>query len=376
MSELNDKIITSSISTVADLSKKEFELRKARVDIQHETLLKQKQELEGFRNFSLGIDGDKVEKLKKENNEYIGLAKNSGVFLSNSDFQGLVPLFARNLIFVGAQSGEGKSTLTANLAWQFLRQNKRVLVITNEEHPTDVLNRIVCLNKGWGYYDHTQITDEQRVEFDRLYPVLLQRLEVIDDMYNGVGGLTTTVEGIQTILESLQNSAVQYDIIIVDYFQNINSSNKNSSASTYEILHQVGRLFDQFKTHYNAPIIMLGTLKTITKDDDTTPFKERIEGRKSIYNFSTCCIEVKADKQNSRSEWIFQKSRFPRSIGVKIKTGFDKGKYVPYNAEFARSIEASNTAKLVNGVVKNDAKKLQDLMAAFKGVKTIEPGND
>src|SRR5690606_30901495 len=109
-------------------------------------------------------------------------------------------------------------------------------------------------------------------------------------------------------MESLKSSPNKFDIILVDYFQNINTSNKNPSASTFDILHWVGRSFDLFKLQYHAPILLLGQLKAIRDDEDTTPFKERIEGRKSIYNFCTCAIEARADKENSRTNWIFKKS--------------------------------------------------------------------
>jgi MinD-like ATPase involved in chromosome partitioning or flagellar assembly len=270
-------------------------------------------------------------------------------------------MFARNLIFCGSQSGEGKSTLTANLAWLSLRQGRKVLIVTNEEHPTDVLNRIACLNKGWAYHDHTQITEEQRKYFDDMYPVLLQRVEIIHDQYNGIGGLTTTIEGINTVLNSLKQSKNKYDIILIDYFQNINTSHKNPTASGFEVLHNIGRTLDQFKNVYNAPIILLGTLKSV-KEGDTTPFKERIEGRKSIYNFATCCIEIKADKKNSRSDWTFHKSRFARAMGKTVSTGFDKGRYVPYSMEFAQEMERQNLKKELTEIGVKDAKKLQEAL--------------
>lgn len=368
---LTREIVESSIGAGADLSKKEFELKKARIEVQYENLSKQVKELEGFKNLDLSTKTNRAESLKKTNREYIEQAKKGAVFLSNNEFKGLVPLFARNLIFVGAQSGEGKSTLTANLAFQFLRQNKKVLVITNEEVPEDVLNRTICLTKGWAYHDHTAITEEQQLEFDRLYPVLLERMLIVDDSYNGVGGLTTTIEGIKTVLDNLRQKEEKYDIIIVDYFQNISHSNKNPSMDSFEVLHEVGRLFDQFKNVYNAPIVMLGTLKSV-KDAESTPFKERIEGRKSIYNFSTCCMEVRADKKNNVSEWTFHKSRFTKSIGSLVKTGFDRGKYVEYNTAFARAIESENTRKELSSIGIRDAQALKERMQAI-GVSIVEP---
>jgi predicted ATP-dependent serine protease len=142
-SALTKESVKNAIEEASELSKKEFALRKARVEVQHEKLNQQIRELEGFKSFKIGVSKDRIENLKSQNREYIDLAKKASVFLKIDDFKGLVPLFPRNLILVGAESGHGKSTLTANMAFQFLAQNRKVLIITNEEHPTDVLNRMI-----------------------------------------------------------------------------------------------------------------------------------------------------------------------------------------------------------------------------------------
>jgi replicative DNA helicase len=350
------------VNEAAELGRKEFELRKVRVEVQHENLQRQIKELEGFKAFSIGTTDTRIESLKSQNREYIELAKKSSLFLNIDDFKGMVPLFPRNLIFIGTESGHGKSTLTANIACQFLRQNKKVLVVTNEEHPTDVLNRIICLIKGWAYYDHASITPDQQKVFDEMYPILSRNLEIIDDNYNGIGGITTTIEGIQTVMESLKASPNKFDIILVDYYQNINTSNKNPSAPSFDVLHWVGRAFDLFKMQYNAPIILLGQLKPIKDDDDSTPFKERIEGRKSIYNFSTCSIEARADKENSRTSWVFKKSRFAQSVGKTIVTGFEKGRYVKYDRDFTTRTRDAKLEKEMAELRKRDSAKINDII--------------
>lgn len=371
--------IALALQATKELSKKEFELKKAKVEIQHEKLQKQVQELEGFKNFKIGSSTERIMNLKIQNREYIDLAKKGAIFLSIDDFQGLVPLFPRNLILVGAETGAGKSTLTANMILQFLRQKRKVLVITNEEHPTDILNRTICLSKGWAYHDHTTITPEQQDEFDRMYPVISQKLEIIDDNYNGVGGLTTTIEGLKTILGSLKEEAKNgeepYGAIIIDYYQNINTSSKAPGANGFEVLHEVGRELDLFKNIYNSPIILLSQLKAITKEDDSTPFKERIEGRKSVFNFCTCAIEAKADKENSRTEWIFRKSRFSKAMGKTVITGFDKGRYVPYNREFARKSEAEKMERQMNATLAKSRQQDADRINQSLGLGTKEKEN-
>jgi replicative DNA helicase len=361
--QLTKEIVEESLKIVKDLSQKEFELKKARIEVQHEILSQKAKELEGFKSFKIGGNDERIHKLREQNKEYIELAKKGSVFLKNDEFKGLVPLFPRNMILVGAQTGDGKSTLTANMTYQFLAQGENVLVITNEEHPTDIMNRVICLTKGWSYHDHTSITPEQQAEFDRMYPILSQKLEIIDDNYNGVGGLTTTLEGIKAIQKSLLENEKKFGIIIYDYFQNTNTSNKNPSASGFEVLHEVGRSWDIFKNQYNAPIIILSQLKAAS-EEDKTPFKERIEGRKSIYNFCTCAIEVKANKETSTTEWIFKKSRFAKAMGVTVKTGFDRGRYVPYNREFAAKVERERMEKQMAEIRKKDSAKINEILGA------------
>jgi replicative DNA helicase len=359
---INKDTVRDNVAQVADLARKEFELRKARVEVQHENLNKSLKELEGFKTFKIGANAEKIETLKFQNREYIDLAKIDSVFLKIEDFKGCVPMFARNLILVGAETGHGKSTLTANIAMQFIAQSKRVLVITNEEHPTDVLNRIICLIEGWAYNDHSNITKEQQDKFDELYPILLSRLAVIDDSYNGIGGLTTTIEGLKTIQNSLKEQEEKYDVIIHDYYQNTNASNKNPTAGIYEVQNEVGRSWDQFKNIYNAPIVLLCQLKALSKDDDSTPFKERIEGRKSVFNFCTCALEARANKETQTTEWTFYKSRFQKSLGLTIKTGFEYGRYVKYDREFAQKAEKEKMDKIMRDVRKKDAAKLADML--------------
>ena len=354
--------IALAIKVANELSSKEMEIRKATVDLKYEKLTKQKQELESFKNFSIGWNDEKLKTLKAQNREYIDLAKTGCTFLNIAEFTGMVPVFPRNLVLVGAETGAGKSTLTANMTMQFLRQSKRVLTITNEEHPTDILNRVICLFKGWSYHDHASITPEQQDVFDEMYPKITERLDIVDDNYNGVGGLTTTIEGLESILTSLKANPKKYDIIIIDYFQNINSSHKNPGASGFEVLHNVGRALDLFKNVYNAPIILLSQLKAAGSEDDSKPFEERIPGRKSIMTFATCAIEAKADKENSCTEWIFRKSRFAKSMGKKIKTGFDRGLYVPHTVEFKRKMEEERVARQMQFNRNKDIEKLQKTM--------------
>lgn len=333
-----------AVDLAEDIKSKEFELKKQKVETQYEDLLRRQSEIEKNKNLDLsGLSAEARDKLKGQVKDYMSHAKNSQVFL-NKSFKGKVPMFARNLIFVGGESGNGKSTITANLAFSAISQSKRVLVLTNEEHTTDVFNRITCLIKGWNYSsDHSDFSEEQIQTFQDYIDILSKKLNVIDDAYGDSSGVTTTIEGIQGIMEKLIVGQIKYDLILIDYYQNIDSSSKNPGLSEWQVQERVCRYLDSFKNRYDAPIIVLGQLKAY--DEEKTPFKIRIEGRKTIYNSSTTCLEIQRDSENLRSKFIVRKSRFPASLGQEIFVGFSKGRFVEYNQEFALKVESDKSTR-------------------------------
>lgn len=341
---------------VNEIAQKEFKIRKHRANLQSKAIDEDAELLEATKNVRLDIiDPEYFANLAVENTTYFEYAQNCPDFL-NPDFRDMVPFFARNLIFIGAESGNGKSTIAGNVAFHTIRQNKNVLILTNEEIDSDVYNRVTCLVKGWGYTNHRYFTRDQIDVFNQMYPVLGQRLTVVSDKYNGRSGTTTTFEGIKSILDSLLTTQKKYDVIVIDYFQNISTSLEDRNSPEWKILDKVCKYLDNFRKLYNAPIILLGQMKP-SNGEDTAPYKERIERCKAIYNVATCCLEVKADVENSRTEFICHKSRFTKGIGQKIFAGFDKGKYIQHDAIFANKL-------LVTQQQNANKKMLEDTMKA------------
>lgn len=320
------------------LDKKANEVYERKLDLEYTKVHEAKIMEDAFSNFDIdeGIDGI-YENWKHQNAEYIRLAKQSSVFLGLEVFKDKVAMFPRNIIYVSAETGTGKSTTVANLAFSHLKQRpgKKILIITNEEHPTDVLNRIVFLNEGWVYTDHDQITEEQIQVCEKYYDALKTRINIIDDRRNGIGGTTTTVEGVESICNSLlkkKNSGEeQYGLILIDYLQKIESSTKNDKEG-WQNLRKVGMNLDNFKLQYDAPLVIFGQLKADKNDEKA--YKERIEGWKGIANLATTSIEMVIDRENLRTEWRFRKNRFKGAVGTSVYTGFEKGMFVDYNDEF------------------------------------------
>jgi KaiC/GvpD/RAD55 family RecA-like ATPase len=259
-----------------------------------------------------------------------------------------MPFFRKNLILIGALTGSGKSTATANITLATILQGERVLVITNEETPDDVYGRVVALIKGWAYTKHENFSDEQKQITKEMIPILAQRLVVIDHNYKGLSDFTTSIEGIQGIFDSLLKNDTKFGCIIIDYYQNVASSKQNPSATTNEISERFAKMLDKFKNEYPAPIVLLSQLMP-TNPKSPAAFRDRIEGRKIITNVATCAVELRANREQGCSEWIFHKSRFNEFIGKSVTTGFQRGKYVKYDANFVRSKDREEIDKVKKG---------------------------
>jgi hypothetical protein len=331
-----------------EIRQKADELWKDNINQQYDGLKERKQISDMAQNMNVdGMSVQKIEEAQADSKHYLENAKNCKVFINN-DFKGKVSNFGKNIILIGAKSGQGKSTTTANLAYHDLIQGGRPLVITNEEAVSDVYNRVTCLIRGWNYVEHEFITAEQAQIFNDMMPKLAQRMTVIDDNYCMKYGSTTTLEGITTIFDKLLTSTTKYTSIILDYYQNIDSSLNNPSMENYKVQENFVQYIDQFKNKYMAPVIVLSQ----QKEGKDLPFKEAIEGRKIIYNKATCVVELVAERDLWRSGWKIHKSRFSKAIGQTIYTGFEKGKYTPYTAEFRNKVELRKTQEEQNKLLK------------------------
>lgn len=336
-----------------ELQAKELILKERRTDNELEKLQKNDRDLATAQSTRYGgLSDDQIANVQKESREYIEAARNGIVFI-NSAFSGKVPFFRKNLILIGGKTGEGKSTTVANIVATTMREISpitgkrcRVLVLTNEEKAEDVYNRITCFAKGWHYTNHDKFTDEQSKEFERYIPILAKDgwLTVVDDNFgstpeNQTSGVTTSIEGIQAVFDGLIRDGVYYDAVLIDYYQNVKFSKKNPYLNEWEVQAQFAAMLDKYKNLYPAPIVLMAQVSP-PNEDNTVPFKVRIEGRKSILNVSTCSMEMIADRENKCTEWVVHKSRFNEHVGNSFHTGYDKGRFVLHSDEFKRRIKA------------------------------------
>ena len=343
-----EKILGNDVESI-EINHKKKEIEIDNVRTRHSQLQDKKSQLEAIRNFNLGGDNSEfIKTVVQETEEYLLKAKNAKVFL-NDDFRGKVPFFPRNVILAAAETGVGKSTICSNLATRAMLQKQRILILTNEENVGDVYNRITCNIMGWAYVDHGSFTDEQRKKFSEMTPLLAQRIEVVGNSRNGLTGLTTTIEGVEQVLNSIVKNDNKFDLIMVDYYQNIDKSTEFPHLSDWQVQYRFCKFIDQYKNISPATIVILAQLKS--SKDKELPFKEAIEGRKTILNISTCAMRVTKDAEEKRTGFEIVKSRFTEGLGTTTYVGFNKGQYVPYTAEFRNEVEMSKLAKATQAVV-------------------------
>lgn len=377
MSDIKDQTL-AHIKEAAELEnlKADTQAKKAVLDnkiisSRLEQVKQNEKDLEIAKKSSYGaLSKEEIENTVKDNDEYMGAAQHPLTFIC-STFNNMIPFFRKNLILIGAQTGEGKSTAVANIAYSSLiNKNKetgktlRTLVITNEEKREDFYNRVTSLAKGWHYTNHSKFTPEQRKEFNKMIPILSNggRLTVIDDTHGGSHGVTTSIEGLETIFDSLIENKEYYDVVIIDYYQNIIHSKKNPSLTQYQVQERVSRALDKFKNLYPAPVVIMSQLKS-SDGKEKIPFQFRIMGSKSIMVPATFASEMVIDRKNLRTKWVVHKSRYTEAIGKDFWTGYDKGRFVEYTNSFAEKVQKMH--------MEREAYKLNQKIDESNGLKDV-----
>ncbi len=329
------------------IQEKDLALKEHRVTREFNELIQNQTELKEGKKVSFDtLSDDKITDLIREVDEYLEAAKRPMTFI-NSSFKKMIPYFRKNLILVGGDTGDGKSTAVANIIYSTMSKinpatgkTGRVLVLTNEEKPEDFYNRVTCLIKEWRYVNHDEFTDEQRNTFRQYLPKLAKggRLTIIGDDHEGISGWTTTIEGIEMIFKNLLENNVLYDSVIIDYYQNVTRSKEDPKLDEYACQRRLANMLDQMKLKYPAPIILMAQMKKLADEEDTTPFNVRLKGSKLICDKATLITEIIPERVHLRSRWKIHKSRFTEAVGQSMYTGFDKGKFVPYDDGFQRKV--------------------------------------
>lgn len=319
-----------------------------RTTVELERLEQDKRDLEAIRTANFDeLTDEQVSDLQREHSAYLEAASGIMGFI-HACFKNIIPVFEKNLILIGAKTGDGKSTAAANIIYSLLAQKnpktnkqRRILLMSNEENVTDVYARTIALGKKWPYTSHDKFTTEQAEAFRQGIKALAKggRLTVVQDNFNGARGLTTTPEGIKMMFDSLIERKIWYDVIIIDYYQNFKESKKDAKADAWKVQAELCEVLDKYKNLYPAPIILFAQMEPPTQVNPK-PYELRFQGRKLITTKATCIIEMTKNKDDYTTDFKIHKNRFNGdSVNEIIVCGFDKGRYVENNDAFKEMVQ-------------------------------------
>jgi hypothetical protein len=311
------------------IAQKKREIDSFRTEATYQQTIIAQKEIDALRNIDIDADKEaRIGQILQENREYMEAARSCKKFMCKA-FDGIVPNFGKNINLIGANTGEGKSTIVANIALETLMQGGKTLILTNEEAVPDVYNRITCLIKGWVYANHNEFSDEQKAALEDGIRGLSTRIDVVADSTFGPG-TTTTIEGVRGVLESLIIKGKKYDSILIDYVQKISFSKVSPSLKNWEVLNNFMQFLDGFKNRYLAPITLLAQLHNSGNNNAERSFEDRLKGFKGIITPVTCAMEMVADKKTLTTKFVIHKNRWYSGNldGQAITVGWYKGKYV------------------------------------------------
>ena len=248
------------------------------------------------------------------------------ITLINDALSATIPFTRENLYLFCAYTGSGKSTVAANITYPLWLQGKKTLVISNEESKQDILFRIACLHLGLSFNDYKKgmMPNEDMMKVVGLFPEISNYVKVLDVTYQD--GITTKIEGIKKALEAVKKED-SYSCVLIDYFQLIKYSIKDSKKTAYENLNDLRVWLGQYIKGSSMPVVLFAQLYSVSKKGGAKDIDTRIKDCSAIVEPATVIIEIVPNYDNQTSEFIIHKDRFGKQ-GNKIVCAFEKGRYV------------------------------------------------
>lgn len=288
---------------------------------------------------------ESIAKMYNDIASYNKMLKEKITFI-NPALSAAIPFTRENLYLICAYTGNGKSTIAANISFPLWKEGKKTLVITNEEPQQDVLYRIACLELGYNFNDYKKGTMPMAHQKDCaiLFPEISKYVKVIDVNYKN--GLSTKFEGVKNALEAVKHS--DYSAVMIDYFQLIQYSVSQPDRSRYNVLNDLRIWLGQYIRSSNIPVVMFAQLHSMAKRTNVE-LDSRIKECPGILEPSTVVLEVVPDFENKTTTFLIKKDRFGYQ-GMRVECGFDKGKYVELTAEHILKMNQDKMDDMMKGV--------------------------
>lgn len=275
-------------------------------------------------------DKDSIREMLTDIGKYKKMLSERITFI-NDALSATIPFTRENLYLMCAYTGSGKSTVAANITYPLWKQKKKTLVLSNEESKQDVLFRIACLDLGLNFNDYKKglMQHEDIMRVVSLFPEISEYVKVLDVTYQD--GITTKIEGIKKALEAVKKED-SYSCVLIDYFQLIKYSIKDSKKTAYENLNDLRVWLGQYIKSSTMPVVLFAQLYSVSKKGGAKDIDTRIKDCSAIVEPATVIMEIVPNFETQSTDFIVHKDRFGRA-GTKISCGFEKGRYTIVSPE-------------------------------------------
>lgn len=229
----------------------------------------------------------------------------------------------QGLILLGGMSGNGKSTLGANIIAGYLKndENATVLVISNEENTDSIYDRVSCIMLSLSYtsYFNKTLPEIDRQSVIELSLHLTARIEVVNDSdYD-----TSDYQVVKAILAHAAEN--KRGMILLDYFQTITSSSDRPEQESFAILKRLGFHLKKYGKEHAVPVIALAQLNEASEG---RTMQSRVQNDKTIYNHAFIAVELCPDFETGETVFKVHKDRFWGHTGKEITMKYNQGRYV------------------------------------------------
>lgn len=258
-------------------------------------------------------------------------------------------LAPHSLFLVTGMTNNGKSTFVAHVAAALVKEQKKVLVLSNEEFEQDFFARVACLiiNISFGDYKASTLTSDQNNSVVDAAEKLSQSglLTVVSTNDDVDSYRVNTVEGVITTLKQVNN---RVDCVLLDYYQNVSNTERGIS-DPWNANNLLASELNSIKWNISFPVIVMAQCKGIqsTKEDKASLDFEsnhpmyRWKGGQKILEVATDIVELVRDFDNSCSHLFMHKIRFSHGgIQRGHVLAFDKKmqRYQTWTPEFDLSL--------------------------------------
>lgn len=264
----------------------------------------------------------------------------------NSELTELIPFTRENLYLIAGYSGNGKSSIAANISFALYKEKKKTLVIANEEPKQDILFRLACLELGYNFNDYKKgnMSIDTQKECLKLFPEICKYVKILDVTYKD--GFTTKYEGIVCALENVKSA--DFSAVLIDYYQLVQYSMNDKRKGRYDVLNDLRIYLQRYIRSSNIPVVLFAQLHSIGKRNNPE-LDSRVKECPAIIEAATVIIEIIPNFEEKSTYFLIKKDRFGLQ-GEKITCGFDRGRFVKYTDDFKKKVELAKVSKSLKDI--------------------------